>query len=151
MPTEQPKWLSEAPRPHLCTLGEKSTILRPHTHTEQNSLIKALSLVSKTHTHTHNAEENMQARAGKMIRNEQAAENKKDGKNIKIKTSQITWQFGGYLIQTWSDYISLISPQRFIITVSPLMITLLILGFQPKLNKLGKKNTTKLKILVVYL
>lgn len=46
-----------------------------------------------------------------MIRNEQAAKNKKGGrKNVKIKTSQITWQFGCYLIQTWSDYISLISP-----------------------------------------
>lgn len=46
MPTDQLKWLSQAAQPHMCTLGEKSTILRPHTDTGQNSLIKAVYLIS---------------------------------------------------------------------------------------------------------
>lgn len=81
-----------------------------------------------------------------MTKNELAAKNKEDKRKM-LKSNPHNTMADGYLIQTPSDYISLIGPQRFIIEVLSLIITLIILGFYKKIEEILKQNTTMYKIL----
>lgn len=78
---------------------------------------------------------------------------KKIEKNIKIKTSQITWQFGGYLIQTWSDLHFTNKPLEVHNYGFTFNDNFTYHGFSTKIEQVRKKkkHTTKLRILVLYL